>query len=250
MRLTADLIADSPSFMNAVRDRELDLRNNKLQAIENLGASKDQHDTIDLTNNDIRILHNFPRLHRLQSLICCNNRVGRIANELGEQLPNLETLVLTNNALTELSDLASLGDLKQLTYVTLLDNPVTRREHYREFLIWRCPALRVIDFQRIRDKERVSAKKLFETAEGELTSLAKSIIEPKVAKVFTPGEGVGGVAGGSIAGASAGGSVPTIGISAEDQAKIQEAIKNAKSLDEVAKLERMLRAGHVPGAKR
>jgi hypothetical protein len=31
---------------------------------------------------------------------------------------------------------------------------------------------------------------------------------------------------------------------------IQEAIKSAKSLDEVANLERMLRAGHVPGAQK
>ncbi|KAI8057882.1 L domain-like protein [Syncephalis plumigaleata] len=247
MRLTADLIADSPSFMNAVHDRELDLRNNKLQAIENLGASKDQHDTIDLTNNDIRILHNFPRLLRLQTLICCNNRINKIASEIGEQLPNLQTLVLTNNALADLSDLASLHDVKQLTHIVLLDNPVIRRDHYREFLIWRCPTLRVIDFQRIRDKERVAAKKLFETTEGELTSLAKSIIEPKSTNVFTPGEGVGGVAGSST---TAGGSVPSIGLSAEDQAKIREAIKNAKSLDEVANLERMLRAGHVPGAQK
>jgi hypothetical protein len=40
MRLTADLINNSPSYMNAVNDRELYLRNNKIQVIENLGASK------------------------------------------------------------------------------------------------------------------------------------------------------------------------------------------------------------------
>ncbi|RKP22475.1 hypothetical protein SYNPS1DRAFT_31924 [Syncephalis pseudoplumigaleata] len=118
--------------------------------------------------------------------------------------------------------------MQQLAYIVLLDNPVIRREHYREFLIWRCPTLRVIDFQRVRDKassatimmmiERHAAKKLFETADGEPTSLAKSILEPKSANVFTPGEGVGGAA---AAAAVAGGSVPSIGISAEDQAKIR-----------------------------
>ncbi|RKP10137.1 leucine-rich repeat-domain-containing protein, partial [Thamnocephalis sphaerospora] len=244
MRLTADLIANSPSYMNAVRDRELYLRGNKIQAVENLGASRDQHDTIDLSDNDIRHLNNFPRLLRLRTLICCNNRVARVADELGEQLPRLNTLVLTNNALAELSDVASLGTFKELEHLVLIDNPVSRREHYREFLIWRCPSLRVIDFQRVRDQERSAAKTLFELADGELTSLAKSILEPKNAKVFVPGEGVGGVSGGS-AGAS-GSSVPTIGLSAADQAKIREAIKNAKSLEEVAKLERMLRAGHIP----
>lgn len=118
---------------------------------------QDQHDTIDLTDNDIRQLHNFPRLLRLRTLACCNNRIARISPEMGEQLPNLETLILTNNALAELSDLVSLNVLTQLTHITLVDNPVTRREHYREFLVWRCPSLRVVDFQRVRDAVSASA---------------------------------------------------------------------------------------------
>jgi U2 small nuclear ribonucleoprotein A' len=38
-KLTVDLIANSPQFMNPVNDWELSLRGNKLQVIENLGAT-------------------------------------------------------------------------------------------------------------------------------------------------------------------------------------------------------------------
>ena len=40
VKLTADLIGRSPYYINAIREQELDLRNNKISAIENLGATK------------------------------------------------------------------------------------------------------------------------------------------------------------------------------------------------------------------
>lgn len=40
VKLTADLIGRSPFYINAIREQELDLRNNKISAIENLGATK------------------------------------------------------------------------------------------------------------------------------------------------------------------------------------------------------------------
>ena len=49
MRLTADMIARSPAFINPVKDRELDLRGNKIAVIENLAATQDQFDSIDLS---------------------------------------------------------------------------------------------------------------------------------------------------------------------------------------------------------
>lgn len=40
VKLTADLIGHSPFYINAIKEMELDLRNNKISAIENLGATK------------------------------------------------------------------------------------------------------------------------------------------------------------------------------------------------------------------
>jgi U2 small nuclear ribonucleoprotein A' len=56
MRITPDLVAQSPQFTNPLKDREIKLRAYKIPAIENLGATQDQFDTIDLSDNEIRKL--------------------------------------------------------------------------------------------------------------------------------------------------------------------------------------------------
>ena len=69
-------------------------------------------------------------------------------------MPNLTTLVLTNNNLAELGDLEPLKDVKGLQFLSLLGNPARDKKWYREWLAWRIPGLRVLDFQRIRDVVR------------------------------------------------------------------------------------------------
>jgi U2 small nuclear ribonucleoprotein A' len=64
---------------------------------------------------------------------------------------------LTNNNILELGDLEALKELKHLKYISLLGNPVQEKRWYREWLSWRIPGLRVLDFQRIRDKVRSPA---------------------------------------------------------------------------------------------
>jgi U2 small nuclear ribonucleoprotein A' len=55
--------------------------------------------------------------------------------------------------ITELADLKPLGTLKHLEFLSLLGNPVREKKHYREWVIWTCASsLRVLDFQRIKDK--------------------------------------------------------------------------------------------------
>jgi U2 small nuclear ribonucleoprotein A' len=40
--------------LNALRERELDLRGYKIPVIENMGVTKDQFDTVDFSDNEIR----------------------------------------------------------------------------------------------------------------------------------------------------------------------------------------------------
>lgn len=47
----------------------------RLPEIENLGATLDQFDTIDFSDNDIRKLEGFPFLKRIKSLLFNNNRI-------------------------------------------------------------------------------------------------------------------------------------------------------------------------------
>ncbi|KAJ7275404.1 leucine-rich repeat-domain-containing protein [Mycena haematopus] len=240
MKLTPELLAQASSTLNPIKERQLDLRGYKIPAIENLGVTRDQHDAIDLTDNSIVTLGNLPLLKRLNTLLLANNKVSHISPSIHISVPNLTTLVLTNNNFTELGDLEPLKELRYLKYVSLLGNPVREKKWYREWLAWRLPGLRVLDFQRIRDKERQAAKALFVTAENLPTALAttlsttvstqssKALVttdEPKAAPLM-------GKAGRLM--------------SKEDAEKVKAAIAKATSMEEVRRLERSLREGYLP----
>ncbi|KAF2794462.1 L domain-like protein [Melanomma pulvis-pyrius CBS 109.77] len=170
MRLTTDLINSSLSFINCITERELDLRGHKISAIENMGAARD-NDAIDLTDNDIAQLGNFPLQPRLHTLFVAQNRISSIQQNISSSIPNLTTLVLTKNRLTELADLDPLSGFGELVYLTLVGNPVTSKENYRYWVIWHCPSVRFLDFAKVRESERIKAKELFGSAE-ESTALA------------------------------------------------------------------------------
>lgn len=227
MKLTADLVYMSPQFTNTLKDREIDMRGNKIGAIENLGATLDQFDAIDFSDNDIRKLDGFPLLKRLKTLYLSNNRIIRISHGLEEAIPNLEELILSNNLLAELGDLDALSNLRKLTRLSLLRNPVASLRHYRLYVINRLPGLRTLDFQKVKPAEREEAAALFAGAEGEKLNneLAKS--------------------------SEAATDKPAVAVVNADIVKQTEAIKqailNATSLEEVARLEAQLKAGILPG---
>jgi len=236
VKLTAVMIADSPQYTNTLRDREIDLRGYKLSVIENLGATLDQFDCIDLSDNDIKKVENFPLLKRLQMLIMNNNRVCRFEESLEQCLPQLETLVLTNNNVQELIDIEPLKTVRSLTNISFMRNPVASKSNYRLFVIHCLPQVRVLDFQRVKMKEREAAKKLFSGKKGEI--LRKDIAS-KRAKTFEVKDIV---------------AVPVteedetfIAEKFKDQEAIKTAIAKASTLEEVRKLELLLQTGHIPG---
>jgi len=227
MRLTAELIGRSISLINALKQRELELRGNKIPMIENLGATQDQFDVIDLSDNEIKKLENFPLLKRLATLLLSNNRIQRIAPNLHESLPNLETLIMTNNNIGQLPDLDPLASLNgSLRHLALVDNPVTKKQHYRLYLIHKLPKLRVLDFKRIKQKERQDGEKMFGGEGGQK-------LKKEIAKTYVPGELIDDAA-------QTAKQVELL------RGVIEQAIKNATSVDEVAQLEAALAAGRLP----
>ena len=142
VKLTPDIIEGAGQYINPIRDRELDLRGYKIPVIENLGAALDQYDTIDFSDNEIRKLDGFPYMHRVKNLMLNNNRIVRIGEGLELCLPNLSTLILTNNSLQELADLEPLVSSNKLEFLSLLHNPVVTRRNYREYVIHKFPSLR------------------------------------------------------------------------------------------------------------
>lgn len=231
VKLSTELIQNSMQYMNPCRDRELDLRGYKIPQIENMGATLDQFDTIDFSDNDIRKLDGFPLLKRIKCLLLNNNRIVRIGENLEQYIPNLETLVLTNNNLTELGDLDPLATLPKLRTLSLLHNPVSNKQHYRAYVAFKFPELRLLDFRKIKQKERDEANILFKSKKGK--EMQKEIT--RKAKTFVPG-----------------GNMPdpkVTNLTPQEIHKIREAIKNASSLQEVERLTRMLQSGQIPGQK-
>jgi len=235
VKLTAQMIADSPQYTNPLRDREVDLRGYKLSVIENLGATLDQFDCIDFSDNDIKKLENFPLLRRLRMLILNNNRICRFESNLEQCLPQLETIVLTNNNVQELTDLEPLKTVKTLTNISFLRNPITTKPNYRLFVIHCLPQVRVLDFHRIKMKEREAAKKLFSGKKGELL---RKDIAAKRSKTFEVKD---------ITKPSSEEDKEFIQEKYKDQEAIKTAIANASTLEEVRKLELLLQQGHIPG---
>lgn len=241
-RLTAELIHRSPQYMSCINYYEIDLRGNKIGAIENLGATENQFDSIDLSDNAIVRLEGFPRLPRLKVLYLNNNRVSKVARNLQDAIGNLETLILTNNRIAELKDIDPLSSLPRLTHLSLSGNPVALKAQYRLYTIARLPKLKVLDFKKVKQKERDAAAKL--AADGFAASLGKT---------FEPGEGLEApAANGAEDGqqqedeeeeaAPRAAAAPT----AEQLTAIKAAIANAQTLEEAERLEAALREGKLP----
>merc|ERR1719436_1962648 len=145
-------------------------------------------------------------------------------------LPNVKSVVLTGNKLEKLVDLEPLTKLKNLERLSLLENPVTKVKHYRPFMIHKCSkTLRVLDFNRIKDKERKAAGLLFAGERGK--KLLDEIAPPRVA---------GKELSEKTAEASKAGPSPEV------IERIKKAIQESETIEEVTRLERALKSGILP----
>ncbi|KAH7238756.1 leucine-rich repeat-domain-containing protein [Fusarium tricinctum] len=233
MRLTADLIRDSLSYLNPLKERELDLRGHRIPAIENLGVAG-PHDAIDFTDNDIQALGNFPLSPRITTLLLARNRVSTIQPSLAKAIPNLTNLVLSSNNLAELADLDALGSFPRLTHLVLSDNPVSKKENYRYWVLWKCPSVRFLDFVKVKESEREKARELFGTEE-EPTPLASKIQGLKTTTFNASADG-----------SDAPSKLSRIKLTDVEKKRLQERIKKATSLQEIIALEKELNEGRLP----
>jgi len=144
--------------------------------------------------------------------------------------------VLTSNRLSNLVDADLQVALVNLQNLCLLDNIVTKRTNYRLHLIHKLPQLRLLDFQKVKLKERQEAKKLFATENGQLIKAP-----PSPPKTFVPGE------------------IPNVDLPETEPVPVEEpsrkgptpeqliaiktAIANSQTLEEVARLEKALKQG-------
>lgn len=90
----------------------------------------------------------------------------RIGDNLHETIPNLESVILTGNNIQELGDLEPLTHLPKLETLCLLMNPASTKPHYREYVSFKFPNLRLLDFRKIKQKDRLAAVEFFKSKKG------------------------------------------------------------------------------------
>ncbi|KAK8965054.1 U2 small nuclear ribonucleoprotein A' [Platanthera guangdongensis] len=233
--LAGEVIYKTSIYFSSLGDRVLGLRVSSMAVLPNLSSTSDQFDTIDLSDNEIVKLENFPYLNRLGTLLINNNRITRINPEIGEFLPKLHTLILTNNRLVNVVEIDPLASLPKLQTLSLLDNNITKKPNYRLYVIFKLKKLRLLDFRKVKKKERIEAEALFASKEAE------EEVKKIPAKAFTPREVS------DAAHVSNESQVPKLVAPTPEQIiAIKAAIVNSQTLEEVARLEEAFRSGQIP----
>lgn len=136
MRLSAQIIQSAEQRTNPLGEREIILRSLAIPAIEHLAVSRDQFDTMDLSNNHLQRIDNFPKLERLSTLYLGGNEIHFVdSRNLKKNLPNLNTMILTGNGVKGWNVIADLGDgCPKLEFLSLAGNPVTSKCYIDAYL--------------------------------------------------------------------------------------------------------------------
>ena len=135
--------------MNPLNQFYIDLRGYKIPYLENLAATNDQFECIDLTENDITRLEELPKLLRLETLMLANNKISAVEVNFAEMCPKLDTIILTNNRISRIEDIDMLATCPTLIRLSLIGNLVCNLPNYRLYTIHRIPTLKVLDFQSV-----------------------------------------------------------------------------------------------------
>eukprot|EP01023_Acetabularia_acetabulum_P041365 TRINITY_DN402_c3_g1_i1.p1 TRINITY_DN402_c3_g1~~TRINITY_DN402_c3_g1_i1.p1 ORF type:complete len:275 (-),score=31.52 TRINITY_DN402_c3_g1_i1:373-1197(-) len=241
-RLTAELILRSPQHMNCVGLYEISMRGNRIAVIENLGATLNQFDCMDFSDNAITKLDGFPKLSRLSTLLMSNNRISRIATGLNDVIPNLEWLILTNNQIRQLKDLDPLSQLKKLRVLSLVDNPITKQRDYWLYVVHICKNIKMLDFKKVKQKDREMAEQMFggKAVEGQQKQQQQKISNQQQQQKQVVSSNVQQ----QIQQPQA--AVQNRTPSAEELMAIKAAIANAQTIEEVRRLEQVLKSGQMP----
>jgi len=243
MRLTADVVRSAPTYINPLKEREISLRGLKIPSIENLGVTEDQYECIDFSDNEIIKLENFPLLPHLNTLLLNNNRIVKLTSGLSQFIPKLANLMLTNNKISKFEELKALTEFKHLSQLSLVHNPITKLNNYRLYVIHIIPQLKSLDFAKIKLAERRESVLKFGVPGKE-----KKDQDKKTTEMDSDYDGNKVQDDGQETGASILPVGPTSGphieaMTPEMRKKILEKIQNASSVEEIERLEKILKSG-------
>lgn len=238
MRLTSQVLSDAPTIINPEKQVTLLLRSLKIPYLENLGITKDTYEVIDLTDNELIELSNFPRLKNLKVLLVGNNNITGINDDkLPNNLPHLQSISFIHNNISKFLDVRILCRFKNLSNITFIDNPITDSSNYRYFIIWLIPTLKVLDFSKVKQKELMKAKELFGESIEDPSELALSMLED----ISTTESRKNQILSKDMR------NLQDVGkkLTDEDKAKLLRELETADSVEDIERIERALHNGHM-----
>lgn len=228
MKLTPQVIKDAQNVISPEGKLTLVLRGLGIRYIENLDTTNDVYAIIDLTNNDIVELGGLPELENLHVLLLANNNISAVGD-----LPacRVSSLLLVNNNIHQFSLVTNLRKLP-LTSLYMLGNPLADEHHYRQFLVWLVPSLRVLDGEKIKAPERAAATDLFGPSLEEATPAAVALLHGSKTVENVPKETRMMMA-------------TVKKLTKDDKAKLIQDLEKAQSMEEIELIQRALTDGYV-----
>jgi len=269
---------------NAIKERELNLRGFKIPLIENLAALQviniliinvldfnyiffsflcviflcelllcfalqDQVETIDLSDNDLKIVENFPKMNKLTCLLLMSNSISSISgsSSLTSNLGNLTSLILSNNNISQLTEVYNIAGFKKLEILSLLENPVSLMANYRNYVIVKVPSLKTLDFVKVKKQEREEARAWAKSQAGR--ACIAQVQADAITKNAAAGGGSGGQSGSGSLAVVAAPSLVSKAVAApvkrvysdSEKVQIRSAIESATSPEEMDQIERQLK---------
>ena len=141
-------------IQNFSKLRIINLKENYISKIDSLDKLNDLN-YINITYNKLRACDktNIGVLPSLKTFLCDNNYLKSI--NCFEKFSSLEYLSFNSNKITDMTCIDKLTQLKKLTKLSLIDNPITQIENYRKLIIFYFQKLKILDNIEIISKERI-----------------------------------------------------------------------------------------------
>jgi U2 small nuclear ribonucleoprotein A' len=154
-------------------------------------------------------------------LLCSNNSISKFG-DISNNIPNLHSLILTNNKISSFTDIEVLSGFRNLEHLSLIDNPIVAKLNYRMYIIFKIPCLKSLDFRKIRKTEREESAKYFKSVIGK--AMLDDLLSEKHAKTQE---------------------IVELVLTNEQKEIVRQAILSATSKEEVELIEKRLKVRYI-----
>ena len=140
---------------------ELKAPNNALTSLASLPSKLH---TVNVRGNMVERLDTLPPLPALTTLDVSHNNIDSVPKKLVKSAPLLRDLDVSHNCIKNLSQVQPLRHL-HLETLNMTGNDVCNVAHYRSYIIWASPTIRVLDGVEVTPEERHTANERWQNDE-------------------------------------------------------------------------------------